>query len=257
MSNVENKSLVAPVIAIVCCQKSKEGYELQSVNQFYIDAVSDFGGVPVLLPSVLTIGNIEQMKGCFDGFLFPGSHSNVAPHRYSAPHIETYLDEGRDELALTLIQYAAENNIPALGICRGFQEMNVALGGTLHPFVHKVGFDDHRELNVDSFEEKYAPRHPVYVEQGGCFEKWLSALDYKEIRESIPVNTLHNQGINELSKNLNIEAKAPDGLIEAFSLPEHPYFVGVQWHPEWQAKTNIFSQVLFKRFIMAASKYKK
>ncbi|KOO09972.1 glutamine amidotransferase, partial [Vibrio xuii] len=102
---------------------------------------------------------METILALCDGFLFPGSHSNVAPHHYNASHTETKKDEARDELSLNIIRQAIDKNIPCLGICRGFQEMNVALGGTLNPAVHDAGFNDHREAQVEDFEEKYAPAH--------------------------------------------------------------------------------------------------
>ncbi|MBV1839122.1 MULTISPECIES: gamma-glutamyl-gamma-aminobutyrate hydrolase family protein [Photobacterium] len=237
----------SPVIAIVSCQKKLNGYLIQAVNEFYINAVTDFGGIPVLLPAALNKDALGTLCEQFDGFLFPGSHSNVAPHRYQATHDEDYTDEGRDELALQLIRTAIEQRIPALGICRGFQEMNVALGGSLHPHVRHVGYNDHRENPSEDFAVKYGPAHPIHVEHGGLFSDWLGE------QNTFSVNTLHNQGINQLAPGLRVEGCAPDGLIEAFSLPEHPYFVGVQWHPEWQAKHNQFSQFLFRHFIMASS----
>ncbi|WEM43769.1 gamma-glutamyl-gamma-aminobutyrate hydrolase family protein [Photobacterium sp. DA100] len=237
----------SPVIAIACCEKKLSGYAIQSVNQFYIDAVTDFGGIPVLLPATAKGNQLTQLLNNVDGILLPGSHSNVAPHRYGAEHDEAMTDEGRDELVFQLIEQAVEKNIPTLGICRGFQEINVALGGSLYPFVHHAGFNDHREDKTDDFNKKYAARHSVMVEHGGHFSQWLN-----EQRE-IPVNTLHNQGINLLAPGLRVEACATDGLIEAISLDGHPYFIGVQWHPEWQARQNQFSQFLFKHFIMASS----
>lgn len=236
-----------PVIAIACCEKTLSGYAIQSVNQFYIDAVSDFGGVPLLFPAAAKGNQLQNLLKNVDGILLPGSHSNVAPHRYGAKHNENMIDEGRDDLVFQLIEQAIENNIPTLGICRGFQEINVAMGGSLYPFVHQAGFNDHREDATDDFAQKYTAKHSVMVEHGGHFSQWLSE------KKEIPVNTLHNQGIKKLAPGLRVEACATDGLIEAVSLDGHPYFVGVQWHPEWQAKQNQFSQFLFKHFIMASS----
>ncbi len=241
-----------PIIGVVSCTKELGGYQIQAVNDFYLRAVKDFGGLPVMLAPDMSSDEVASILELCDGFLFPGSHSNVAPHRYNASHTENKKDEARDELALNLIRQAVDKNIPCLGICRGFQEMNVALGGTLNPAVHESGFNDHREAPVDDFEQKYAPAHAVLVQKESLFEKWLLENNW-ENTSFFEVNTLHNQGVDQLAPVLRIEAKAPDGLVEAFSLAGQKYFVGVQWHPEWKAKTNHFSQILFKEFIMAAS----
>ncbi|MBR9787060.1 MAG: gamma-glutamyl-gamma-aminobutyrate hydrolase family protein [Vibrionaceae bacterium] len=241
-----------PIIGVVSCTKELGGYQIQAVNDFYLRAVKDFGGLPVMLVPDMSCDEITSILELCDGFLFPGSHSNVAPHRYNASHTEHKKDEARDELALSLIRHAVDKDIPCLGICRGFQEMNVALGGTLNPAVHDSGFNDHREAPVDDFEQKYAPAHAVLVQKESLFEQWLVENHWENTR-FFEVNTLHNQGVDQLAPQLKVEAKAPDGLIEAFSLTGQKYFVGVQWHPEWKAKTNHFSQILFKEFIMAAS----
>lgn len=241
-----------PIIGIVSCVKELGGYQIQAVNDFYLRAVKDFGGLPLILAPEMPAEDIQTILDTCDGFLFPGSHSNVAPHRYNATHEEAKKDEKRDELSLSLIRHAVDSDIPCLGICRGFQEMNVALGGSLNPAVHESGFNDHRESPVEDFEQKYAPAHAVLVQKESLFEQWLTENQWQNT-SLFEVNTLHNQGVDQLAPQLKIEAKAPDGLVEAFSLPGQKFFVGVQWHPEWQAKTNHFSQILFKEFIMAAS----
>lgn len=241
-----------PIIGIVSCAKELGGYQIQAVNDFYLRAVKDFGGLPLILAPEMPAEDIQNILDMCDGFLFPGSHSNVAPHRYNATHEEAKKDEKRDELSLSLIRHAVDSDIPCLGICRGFQEMNVALGGSLNPAVHESGFNDHRESPVEDFEQKYAPAHAVLVQKESLFEQWLTENQWQNT-SLFEVNTLHNQGVDQLAPQLKIEAKAPDGLVEAFSLPGQKFFVGVQWHPEWQAKTNHFSQILFKEFMMAAS----
>jgi len=241
-----------PIIGIVSCAKELGGYQIQAVNDFYLRAVKDFGGLPLILAPEMPAEDIQTILDMCDGFLFPGSHSNVAPHRYNATHEEAKKDEKRDELSLSLIRHAVDSDIPCLGICRGFQEMNVALGGSLNPAVHESGFNDHRESPVEDFEQKYAPAHAVLVQKESLFEQWLTENQWQNT-SLFEVNTLHNQGVDQLAPQLKIEAKAPDGLVEAFSLPGQKFFVGVQWHPEWQAKNNHFSQILFKEFMMAAS----
>lgn len=242
-----------PIIGLVSCRKEIESYQVQSLNELYLQAIKDFGGTSIILPLAIEPEETETLLALCDGLLFPGSHSNVAPHHYNGTHEEAKKDEVRDSFALQLIRLAIDKNVPCLGICRGFQEMNVALGGSLEPAVHNAGFNDHREKPVSNFEEKYAPAHPVIVEQDGILNQWLTKAQWANSRE-FDVNTLHNQGVKDLAPTLHIEAKSPDGLVEAFSLPGQKYFVGVQWHPEWQAKHNHFSQILFREFIMAASK---
>lgn len=241
-----------PIIGLISCSKQLGGYQVQALNEFYVQAVTDFGGIPVILPSAIEEEDFERVLQMCDGLLFPGSHSNVAPHRYNGCHEEEKTDEARDELALNLIRRAVDRNMPCLGVCRGFQEMNVALGGSLNPAVHESGYHDHRENPVEDFNQKYAPSHAVFVQEEGLFKQWLVTNSWHETRY-FEVNTLHNQGVEALAPSLRIEAKAPDGLVEAFSLPGHKFFVGVQWHPEWAAKTNHFSQILFKEFMMSAS----
>lgn len=243
-----------PVIGLISCSKELAGYRIQALNEFYIQAVKDFGGLPIVIPNLLeSKEELNSLLALCDGIVFPGSHSNVAPHRYNATHDESKTDESRDELSLNLLRLAVDKNIPCLGICRGFQEMNVALGGSLNPAVHESGFDDHRESESKDFSHKYALSHPVIVKDAGLFQQWLTHSSFVS-RQQFDVNTLHNQGVEKLAPSLFAEAVAPDGLIEAFSLPGHAFFVGVQWHPEWQAKDNPFSRILFSQFIAAAVK---
>lgn len=247
-----SKQTPSPVIGIVSCQKEVNSYKVQSVNEFYIHAVSAFGGLPLLLTAGTSEQEIAQLLSLVDGVLLPGSHSNVAPGQYNASHYESMLDLGRDQLSFTVIRQCADNQTPILGICRGFQEMNVALGGSLHPKVHELeGYLDHREPETADFDEKYAYAHYVEIRKGGFFEQWLPGT------ETFEVNSLHRQGVNELAPSLTAEVSAPDGLIEAFSLEGHPYFVGVQWHPEWKATEIPFSVTLFERFISSARKQKE
>ncbi|MEJ2764956.1 gamma-glutamyl-gamma-aminobutyrate hydrolase family protein [Photobacterium sp. MCCC 1A19761] len=240
------------LIAVVCCQKQVGGYDVQSVNEFYLNAIRDFGGLPVLIPAGSDEADLDQILATVDGVLLPGSHSNVAPQHYGADHDEPKQDPGRDQLALSIIRQCAALAIPVLGICRGFQEMNVALGGTLHPQVHcKSNALDHREPNDPDFSVKYAVSHSLEICPGGHFASWLGET------RSVSVNSLHGQGVETLAPALKIEAVAPDGLIEAFSLPNHPYFIGVQWHPEWFATELFMSELLFSHFIQAAQALKE
>jgi putative glutamine amidotransferase len=152
-------------------------------------------------------------------------------------------DPARDATTLPLIRKAVNAGVPVFGICRGFQEMNVAFGGTLHQKLHEVpGNLDHRDDESQPLEVQYGPAHDVALEPGGLLRS-LSATD------SIRVNSLHNQGIAQLGGALAVEARAPDGVIEAFRVRDAQRFaLAVQWHPEWQVMKNPFSRALFAAF---------
>lgn len=141
--------------------------------------------------------------------------------------------------------------MPLFAICRGFQEMNVALGGSLHQAVHKVaGFRDHRDDESQPLEVQYGPAHEVEVLPGGLLERVVGLPGFE-------VNSLHGQGVNRLARGLRVEARAPDGLVEAFSVDHAPGFtLGTQWHPEWQAAENDVSRRLFHAFGQAATAYR-
>jgi putative glutamine amidotransferase len=155
----------------------------------------------------------------------------------------TLHDVARDATTLPLIPAAIERGVPVLGICRGFQEMNVAFGGTLHQRLYEVqGLSDHREDESQPLEVQYGPAHEVVLEPGGIL-RGLAGTD------RIRVNSLHSQGVDRLSEKLVVEARAPDGVIEAFRVRNAPRFaLAVQWHPEWQAMSNDFSRALFAAF---------
>ncbi|CAM3837312.1 gamma-glutamyl-gamma-aminobutyrate hydrolase family protein [Parendozoicomonas haliclonae] len=243
MSESGNK----PVIGVISCEKTVKIYQVQSVNHFYLQAIRDYGGLPLLIPAGCDEADREQLLAMVDGVFLPGSPSNVAPRHYGATHEEPATDEGRDDLSLPIIRQCLGKGIPIFGICRGFQEMNVALGGQLHPKVHELsGYLDHREPEESEYEIKYAFAHGLTLQEGGLFRQWFP--DQTEFQ----VNSLHGQGVKSVAPRLVVEAVAPDGLVEAFSLPEHPFFVGVQWHPEWKATELPLSKALFSRFIASA-----
>ena len=148
---------------------------------------------------------------------------------------------------MSLIPRAVAAGVPVFGVCRGFQEMNVAMGGTLHQRVHEVaGFDDHREDKDEPLDVQYAPVHDVVLEPGGLLAR-IAGVD------RIRVNSLHGQGVDRLGPDLAVEARAPDGLIEAFRVKDSPAFaLAVQWHPEWKVMSNDFSKALFAEFGRAA-----
>jgi putative glutamine amidotransferase len=220
------------------------------VGEKYAHAVSRAaGGLPLLIPVLPEPLEAREVLARLDGLLFPGSPSNVEPHHYDEGPSEpgTLHDPERDATTLPLIRMAIEQGVPILGICRGFQEMNVALGGKLWQKVHEVpNLFDHREEKSASLEIQYGPAHEVVLEPGPMRE-WAGGAD------RIKVNSLHGQGVKQLAPDLKVAARAPDGLIEAFWMPHAPAFTwAVQWHPEWRVMANNFSVALFSAFGEAA-----
>jgi putative glutamine amidotransferase len=235
-----------PLIGIPADRRMVGDHPFHMVGEKYARAVMEAaGGVPLLIPSLAEELGLDELLTRLDGLVFTGSPSNVEPHRYqgapSAPG--TLHDPARDATTLPLIRKAVEAGVPVLGICRGFQEMNVAFGGTLHQKLHEVpGHLDHRDDTSLPLEVQYGPAHEVTLEPGGVLRS-LSATD------RIRVNSLHNQGIELLGGALAVEARAPDGVIEAFRVREARCFaLAVQWHPEWKVMTNPFSRALFAAF---------
>lgn len=235
-----------PVIGISADRRMIGHHPFHLAGEKYMTAVADgAGGIPVLIPALGDRNDIAEVLRHLDGIVLPGSPSNVEPHRYagspSAPG--TLHDPDRDATTLTLIPQAVEMGVPLLGICRGFQEMNVAFGGTLLQRVHETpGHLDHRDDEGAELEVQYGPAHEVQLEPGGLLRKLAGA-------DQIRVNSLHWQGVERLAPDLLVEARAPDGLIEAFQVRNAPRFaLAVQWHPEWQAMSNPFSRALFAAF---------
>jgi putative glutamine amidotransferase len=251
-----------PLILIPCDVKRYGAYPFHCVGEKYVDAVAHgSNAMPMLLPA---FGRGEELKSLSDhydmdellqrvhGVFVPGSVSNVHPRHYGqtidTAASDSVLDEQRDEGVLPLIRRAIELCIPLFAVCRGLQELNVALGGTLHREVHNVeGFADHRENDTLPHEAQYEPSHQVTTTPGGRLHSLLNLQRFE-------VNSLHGQGIAKLGEQLQTEAIADDGLIEAVSLPEH-WVLGVQWHPEWMFKANPVSARLFKAFGEAARAY--
>jgi putative glutamine amidotransferase len=216
------------------------------VGEKYARAVLDAAeGAPLLIPSLADELGLDELLERLDGLLFTGSPSNVEPYRYQGPPSVpgTLHDPARDATTLPLIRKAVHAGVPVFGICRGFQEMNVAFGGTLHQRVHEVpGRLDHRDDESQPLEVQYGPAHDVVLEPGGVLRGLAGG-------ERVRVNSLHSQGIDRLGEELAVEARAPDGLIEAFRVPAARRFaLAVQWHPEWQVMSHPFSRALFAAF---------
>jgi len=240
-----------PLIGIPADRRMVGHHPFHMVGEKYARAVIDAAGAaPVLIPSLAEELGFEELLDRLDGLLFTGSPSNVEPHHYDGPPSApgTLHDPARDATTLPLIRKAVGSGVPVFGICRGFQEMNVAFGGTLHQKLHELpGHLDHRDDEGQPLEVQYGPAHEVTLEPGGL----LRALAEQD---RIRVNSLHSQGIHRLGAPLAVEARAPDGVVEAFRVREAQSFaLAVQWHPEWQVLANPFSRALFAAFGRAAA----
>jgi putative glutamine amidotransferase len=240
-----------PLIGIPADRRMVGHHPFHMVGEKYARAVIDAaGGAPLLIPSLAEELGFEELVERLDGLLFTGSPSNVEPHHYDGPPSApgTLHDPARDATTLPLIRHAVDSGVPVFGICRGFQEMNVAFGGTLHQKLHEVpGLLDHRDDETQPLEVQYGPAHDVTLEPGGLLR---SLADGDRIR----VNSLHSQGIERLGPPLAVEARAPDGVIEAFRVrAANTFALAVQWHPEWKVMTNPFSRALFAAFGKAAA----
>lgn len=237
-----------PIVVIPSCTKSIDGYIADAVSRRYSAAVAQAAGCqPLLVPLEEALVDIGAILDVADGFFLSGSPSNISPHHYSdeAPVLPNMLDPARDSLTLPLIRAAIEKKKPVFAVCRGVQELNVALGGTLHQAVHdQQGYADHRSGAELPMDERWGPKHSIALK--GELRKWIG-------QDEIMVNSLHGQGLNKIAPPLHAEAFAKDGLVEAVRGPEdYPFMLGVQWHPEWQVTSNPVSMELFKRFGAAA-----
>lgn len=232
-------------VGIISDRRLLDGMAVHQVNDEYIEAIRcGAGAFPLLIPSTGTPLDPTEILAQVDGLLFTGAPSNVAPIYYGAlARPGTEMDEIRDATALPLLRAAVQTGKPLLAICRGFQELNVALGGTLHQHVHEIpGRLDHREPPDVSRDMEYAPAHPIAIVPDGLLARLSGQTQGK-------VNSLHHQGIDRLAPGLRCEAHAPDGQIEAVSYPGAPGFLlGVQWHPEWAFAQDRLSRAIFRAF---------
>ena len=201
--------------------------------------------LPLMTPALADHVDIDELLARLDGIFLTGSYSNIEPHHYGGePSVEgTLHDPHRDAVTLPLTRRALEQGVPLFAVCRGFQELNVALGGTLHQKVQEVpGYNNHLENKNDPLDVQYGPSHPVNLPENGLLRGLLGS-------DTAMVNSLHEQGVAKLADGVTVEAVAEDGLIEAFRVDDVPGFaLAVQWHPEWKATENEFSGVIFRAF---------
>jgi putative glutamine amidotransferase len=236
-------------------------FAAQRVGERNLRAVADVvGALPLVFAGSPEITDIDKLLAVVDGIVLTGARANVHPARYGAePHVsyEPY-DEARDALALPLVEACVARGVPLLGICRGFQEMGVAFGSTLHPEIRDLpGRENHRmprlpngEIHPDQ-EVIYGDRHDVRLTPGGTFAKIFG-------RDVIRVNSLHGQGIIEPGRRVIVEGVADDGTIEAIRIADAPGFaLGVQWHAEYDPQNNPVNRALFQAFGEAVKTGKK
>jgi putative glutamine amidotransferase len=223
------------------------------VGEKYIAAVRDGAdGLPFLIPALGDSLDTDTILSRVDGLLLTGSPSNVEPHHYDGEPSRpgTLHDPHRDETTLKLIRHALKLGVPVFAICRGYQELNVVLGGSLHQHVEEQpGYHNHRENPDDPLDVQYGPSHEVHLVEGGMLYKLAGS-------DTVTVNSLHSQGVARLADGVTVEAVADDGLIEAFVVDGAPGFtLAVQWHPEWRVTEDPFSMAMFQSFGDACRAY--
>jgi putative glutamine amidotransferase len=258
--NMRSPRVVKPLIGISCCTKQFGlfGMPNHAASDTYVRATDEvIGAVPVLLPANGPAADIETLLDRLDGIVLTGSRSNVQPTLYDGPpHAEgTPEDPARDGFTMPLIRAAIARGVPLLAVCRGFQELNVALGGSLHQRLQDLPDRmDHSTPMQPSSRVRQGKAHAIRVTPGGWLHRLSGATE-------IAVNSLHNQGIDQLAPGLIAEGIAPDGLIEAVRVvacqagPAVGFAVGVQWHPEYDWRTDALSRAIFEQFGAAVRAY--
>ena len=236
-----------PVIGIIGnSHLINDQYPVYAAGEMNAQAVADVSNaLPLIVPSDPSIVCLDALMATCDGFLFTGARPNVHAEEYGEGHTEAHgeIDRARDRLALPLIRACVARGQPVFGVCRGFQEVNVAMGGTLYPEIRDLpGRDNHRMPPDGTLEEKFELRHEVTFSDGGPFHKLMGA-------RRVMTNTLHGQGIKDAGPRIMIDGYAPDGTPEAIYVADAPGFtLSVQWHPEWNAADDPVSRRLFAAF---------
>ncbi len=242
-----------PVVGVSADRRIVDPHPFHMVGEKYLHAlIEGSNALPFIIPALGDSLEIDTILEHVDGLLLTGSPSNVEPHHYSGEPSEpgTLHDPNRDALTLPLAKRAFEMGVPVLALCRGHQELNVVLGGTLHQKVHEVaGLNNHREDPDDPLDVQYGPSHSVNLVEGGMLHGLAGTT-------TVRVNSLHSQGVAKLANGVSVEAVSDDGLIEAFVVDSVPGFaLSIQWHPEWQFAQNELSIAIFKAFGDACRQY--
>jgi len=242
-----------PIIGVSADRRIVDPHPFHMAGEKYLRAmIEGSNALPLIIPALGDLMEIDEILANVDGLLFTGSPSNVEPHHYDGRPSEpgTMHDPNRDSMTLPLAKRAFEIGVPVLALCRGHQEFNVVLGGTLHQKVHDVtGLNNHRENPDDSLDEQYGPAHEVNLVEGGLLHGLAGTT-------TVMVNSLHSQGVEKLAAGVTVEAVAPDGLIEAFVVDSAKGFaLSIQWHPEWKVTESEFSMRIFNAFGDACRQY--
>ena len=234
--------MAKPLIGITTYNtKNPYNRDIAAVQHSYIRAVTGAGGVPILIPAILPADDLNELYSHLQGILFSGGGDISLKYFTGEEHPSIHeVDEYRDITELSLLRQSVENEKPFLAICRGLQVMNVALGGTLYTHIPDQVPNSIKHDN----EEFKIIAHPVNIDETSRMAEIFGET-------LLHVNSLHHQGIKNLASNLRIVGHAPDGVIEAVELPDHPYAIGVQWHPEWLTDQTPM-QKLFKSFVDAS-----
>ncbi len=244
--------MTRPVIGIICnSYLINDQYPTHAGGKMNSEAIAQLAlAMPLLIPADPRYVQIADLLDCFDGFLLTGGRPNVHPEEYGEAETQAHgsFDRARDAVTLPLVRACVERGQPIFGICRGFQEVNVAMGGTLYPEIRDLpGRMNHRMPPDGTLEEKFAPRHPVRFKAGGPFASLYGAAE-------VMTNSLHGQGINEAGCRIEVDGLAPDGTPEAIYVREAAGFtLSVQWHPEFNAVDDPVSRPLFRAFGEAAA----
>jgi putative glutamine amidotransferase len=254
--------MTRPVVGVIGnAHRLENRFNIHGVGERNLRAVAEVAdAMPVMFAGAPDITDMGTLLEIVDGVLLTGARANVHPTRFrTEPHAkhEPY-DEARDALALVLIEVCVARGVPIFGVCRGFQEMNVAFGGSLHPEIRELpGRMNHRMPRLENGEIHpdptvvFADRHVVSLVPGGAFATILG-------RESIRVNSLHGQGILERGERVVVEGVAEDGTIEAIRIADAPGFaLGVQWHAEYDPQRNEVNRALFQAFGKALLQHKR
>lgn len=250
MNAMPNRAL--PVVLVPACNRMLGEHPFYVAGHKYVEAVRLAGALPLIVPRVEP-EEFDALLDLADGVLLTGSPSNVHPRHFGEEVFDATLplDPVRDDWTLPLVPRILARGLPLLAICRGAQEVNVALGGTLYQAVQDVGrFADHREDAEQAVAVQYGPSHAMQAVPGGLLSGIVGDRAFE-------VNSLHGQAVARLAPGLRAEAHAPDGLVEAFTQPAAPGFnLCVQWHPEWRAAENPVSMRLLGAFGVAVRQYR-
>lgn len=239
----------SPIIGVTTYQGKNDGkVPIVALLRVYVDAIVQAGGIPVLIPSILNDIARTELYEHLDGILFTGG-GDIAVDRFGGdphPRVDN-VDGERDSIEIALLDTLVHDEKPFLGICRGFQIVNVGLGGTLYTHIEDQMPGALKHDYYPDYQRDFLA-HKVKVQSGTNLAKILRETD-------LSVNSLHHQGAKEISPSLRPAAFAKDGLVEAVELPNHPFGIAVQWHPEWLTNQPA-TQRLFRAFLEAAGNHK-